>query len=287
MNLRSQAMLSVLVPVIFLALIALTSLSLPEAGGTFNTSDGQVFYSDLDTGPRSGVESERVIAFVNRTAQEQRIVATPELFIEEPDSLPLIEDYRRVMDEVGLVSSWLLDNQLSLVLDDGRLIDVDPRSRTLADLRFDFWIQAFSGFLAALICFLVLLLSSDKSERSGRIAFVLQASALRYRACLRHLQYPRFVYSGGSVFCSLVDEPSWLFVVCYWSDCFSVELPRNTVWLALSLVRIQSATDFDIECAVLSRAPRDSRYVLSALRYFFDRRSYWFVCAVDEECAGE
>ena len=43
MNLRSQAMLSVLVPVIFLALIALTSLSLPEAGGTFNTSDGQVF----------------------------------------------------------------------------------------------------------------------------------------------------------------------------------------------------------------------------------------------------
>ncbi|MEC9255103.1 MAG: hypothetical protein VX771_04860, partial [Pseudomonadota bacterium] len=66
MNLRSQAMLSVLVPVIFLALSALTSLSLPEAGGTFNTSDGQVFYSDLDTGPRSGVESERVIAFVNR-----------------------------------------------------------------------------------------------------------------------------------------------------------------------------------------------------------------------------
>ena len=200
MNLRSQAMLSVLVPVIFLALIALTSLSLPEAGGTFNTSDGQVFYSDLDTGPRSGVESERVIAFVNRTAQEQRIVATPELFIEEPDSLPLIEDYRRVMDEVGLVSSWLLDNQLSLVLDDGRLIDVDPRSRTLADLRFDFWIQAFSGFLAALICFLVLLLSSDKSERSGRIAFVITGVGFALSSLFAAIYSTRDLFIQGDLF---------------------------------------------------------------------------------------
>ena len=66
MNLRSQAMLSVLVPVIFLALIALTSLSLPEADGTFNTSDGHVFYSDLETDPRSEIQTDRVIAFVKR-----------------------------------------------------------------------------------------------------------------------------------------------------------------------------------------------------------------------------
>jgi len=194
MSLRFQAMLSVLIPVFVLVMVVFTALSLPEAGGSFEATDGSVYYTD------DNVKNARVTAFVHQGVSGSRIPASPELLIEEPDSLPLIEDYRRVLTQVGSVSSWLTADQLALALDDGRLIDISPRQRTLADLRFDFWIQAFSGFLAALICFLVLLLSSDKSERPGRIAFVITGVGFALSSLFAAVYSTRDLFIQGDLF---------------------------------------------------------------------------------------
>ena len=126
-----------------------TALSLPWTGLHWQTTDdGLVIAQVAPDGPNAGLlPGTRVTHF---HAGDVDIAATPVLLIEEPDVLPLYEEYNQLMDH-----SWLMDTAAEVgVLDittaDGERLTLDVAARTLATLPGLFWLQLLFGLVGAM-----------------------------------------------------------------------------------------------------------------------------------------
>ncbi|MDF1763603.1 MAG: hypothetical protein P1U57_09355 [Oleibacter sp.] len=154
-------------PIVLALLVIGIALSLPQTNMTFSAKDAHLI-AEHTFGKQT--KQEIVRAFIT---PEKRLLAFPELAIDEPDVIPTHTEINTLLHELGQLTLALKEGQLQVETDTDTY-SLAPFTRTMSDLSLSFWIQLACGILGLIICTLVWL---PGNLTAGKAGFILTGIA--------------------------------------------------------------------------------------------------------------
>lgn len=170
---RTSIAATVTLTLLVCALAIAWALSAPGTGLTLapaadDEGAGLAVVSASGPAAAAGLKAgDHVVAFI---AGGEQIAASPELTVEDPDAIAGWAEYRSMMAAQSTLAAALADGSISMVLADGRTLELQASQRHLADLPLMFWLQLLFGVGGALTGTLVL--AARPVDRATQLYFL-------------------------------------------------------------------------------------------------------------------